>query len=112
MHGPFGVQALACPAQSSLKAELQTCARHDAKFDQFVNLAVRKRTWLRHCFTIRRAGGTAFSCRYLPTLPLRAAFIGGGEPESSVVRKMCESFLRADPLTEGTPNVFWLVTIA
>src|SRR5437667_2809819 len=25
-HGPFGVQALACPAQCSLKAELRTCA--------------------------------------------------------------------------------------
>src|SRR5205809_1403755 len=33
VNGPFGVQALACPAQCSLKAELQTCARHDAKFD-------------------------------------------------------------------------------
>ncbi len=30
--------ALACPGQCSLKAKLQTCARHGAKFDQFVNL--------------------------------------------------------------------------
>jgi len=26
VNGPFGVQALACPAQCSLKAELRTCA--------------------------------------------------------------------------------------
>src|SRR5437867_8884007 len=36
-HGLFGAQALACPGQCSLKAELQTCARDDARFDHFVN---------------------------------------------------------------------------
>src|SRR6266704_1531895 len=36
-HGPFGVQALACPGQCSLKAELRTCIRDDAKFDHSVS---------------------------------------------------------------------------
>jgi len=43
-HGLFGVQALACPGQCSLKAELQTCARHDARFDHFANFVRSKRT--------------------------------------------------------------------
>ena len=34
----FGVQGLACTELCRLKAELQTCARHDAKFDHIVNL--------------------------------------------------------------------------
>src|SRR5213078_2639796 len=38
VNGPFGVQALACSCLCSLKAELRTCARHEAKFDHFVNL--------------------------------------------------------------------------
>ncbi len=43
-HDPFGVQALGCPAHCSLKPELRTCARHDAKFDHFVNLVATKWT--------------------------------------------------------------------
>jgi len=41
---PFGVQALACTDQCSLKAELRTSARNDAKFDHFVNFVSTKWT--------------------------------------------------------------------
>src|SRR6266705_4745028 len=36
-HGLFGVQALACPGQCSLKAELKPAPAMTQKFDHFVN---------------------------------------------------------------------------
>ena len=51
VRGPFGVQALACPTQCSLKPELRTCSRHDTEFDHFVNFVATKRNWLWYFLT-------------------------------------------------------------